>query len=113
MRRFTRAVAGSLGIAAALAASPGFGATIASVSPRGEIAQVRQFTVKFSEAVVPFGDPRLADPLALHCSGGVPSGVGRWVNDRVWVYDFASDLPPGSRCTASLRPEWKPTGGAL
>ena len=30
--------------------------TIASVSPQGEVAQVRQVTVKFSEAVVPLGD---------------------------------------------------------
>ena len=34
-------------------------AAIVSVSPRGEVAQVRQVTVKFSEAVVAFGDPRL------------------------------------------------------
>ena len=84
-------------------------ATIASVSPQGEVAQVQQVTVKFSEAVVRFGDPRLPDPMALACQGAVPPGTGRWVNDRAWVYDFREALGPGVRCTLSTRPDWKPT----
>ena len=32
---------------------PAPAATISSVSPQGEVAQVRQITVKFSEAVAP------------------------------------------------------------
>ena len=46
--------------------------------------------------VVPFGDPRLADPFALSCQGAVPAGAGRWASDRVWVYDFREALPPGT-----------------
>ena len=79
---------------AALAASAfwalaGHAATISSVSPQGEVAQVRQVVVKFSEAVVPFGDLRLPDPMSLACQGAVPTGSGRWANDRVWLYDFS------------------------
>jgi len=88
-------------------------ATIASVSPQGEVAQVRQITVKFSEGVVAFGDLRLPDPFALSCVGAAPAGSGRWANDRVWLYDFREPLPPGTRCTLKARPEWKPQGGAL
>ena len=42
-------------------------ASIVAVTPQGEVAQVRQVTVKFSDAVVAFGDPRRADPLAISC----------------------------------------------
>ena len=69
--------------------------SIVAVTPQGEVAQVRQVTVKFSEAVVAFGDPRLADPLAIACQGSVPAGSGRWANDRVWLYDFREPLGPG------------------
>ena len=50
--------------------------SIVAVTPQGEVAQVRQVTVKFSDAVVAFGDPRLADPLAIACQGSVPAGTG-------------------------------------
>ena len=69
--------------------------SIVAVTPQGEVAQVRQVTVKFSDAVVAFGDPRLADPLAIACQGSVPAGSGRWANDRVWLYDFREPLGPG------------------
>ncbi|WP_295644947.1 MG2 domain-containing protein [uncultured Methylibium sp.] len=95
-------------------AVPARAATIASVSPQGEVAQVRQVTVKFSEAVVAFGDPRLPDPAAVQCEGAAPAGAGRWASDRVWLYDFREALGPGVRCTLKARPDWKPgVGGPL
>jgi hypothetical protein len=107
------------GVVAALAAfvSPAHALGVVGVSPQGEVAQVRQVTVKFSEAVVAFGDPRLPDPFAISCAGAVPPGAGRWASDRVWLYDFRESLGPGTRCTAKLRSDWKPapkagTGGA-
>ena len=95
---------------AATAACPsaGLAASIAAVSPQGEVAQVRQITVRFSEAVVSFGDLRLADPISVACQGAAPAGAGRWANDRVWLYDFREALAPGTRCTLKVRPEWKP-----
>ena len=82
--------------------------SIVAVTPQGEVAQVRQVTVKFSDAVVAFGDPRLADPLAIACQGSVPAGGGRWASDRVWLYDFREPLGPGTTCTATVRSDWKP-----
>jgi len=92
---------------------PAPAATITGVSPQGEVAQVRQITVKFSEAVVPFGDLRLPDPMTLSCQGAVPAGTGRWANDRVWLYDFREAVPPGTRCTLKARADWKPIKDAL
>ncbi|KNZ33312.1 MAG: hypothetical protein AD742_06870 [Methylibium sp. NZG] len=114
MRRFLIAVA-----CAMVTMAPAHAATIFSVSPQGEVAQVRQVTVKFSEAVVPFGDLRLPDPMAVQCQGepggqgAAPSGAGRWANDRTWLYDFKDALPPGTRCTLKARAAWKPSAGAL
>ena len=103
-------VVATLAIAAgAWSAGPAGAVSIVAVTPQGEVAQVRQVTVKFSEAVVPFGDPRLPDPLAIACQGGVPAGSGRWANDRVWLYDFRAPLGPGASCTATVRGDWKPT----
>ena len=87
-------------------------ASIAGVSPQGEVAQVRQVTAKFAQAVVAFGDPRLPDPFELKCSGAAPAGSGRWVDDRTWVYDFRAAVPPGTRCTLGARAGWKPLDGA-
>ena len=58
--------------AGVLCATQAHAAAITAVSPQGEVAQVRQITVKFSEAVVPFGDLRLADPMSLACQGAAP-----------------------------------------
>ncbi|CAN5279426.1 MG2 domain-containing protein [soil metagenome] len=93
----------------ALAAQWAQAASITSVSPQGEVAQARQITVKFSEAVVPFGDLRLQDPASVSCQGAAPEGSGRWANDRVWLYDFREALPPGTRCTVKAKTDWKPT----
>ena len=92
----------------ALSAGEAGAVSIVAVTPQGEVAQVRQVTVKFSEAVVAFGDPRLADPVAIACRGSVPAGSGRWANDRVWLYDFREPLGPGASCTATVRDDWKP-----
>ncbi|MDQ6685669.1 MAG: hypothetical protein M3Z16_11140, partial [Pseudomonadota bacterium] len=98
----------AVAIAIAGAASSAQAVAVVAVSPQGEVSQVRQVSVKFSAAVVPFGDSRLDDPFAVSCEGAAPAGNGHWVNDRAWVYDFAEALPPGTRCTVKLRPQWKP-----
>ena len=104
-----KSLSGALtGVVVALCVQAAQAASIVAVTPQGEVAQVRQVTVKFSEAVVPFGDPRLADPVAISCQGAVPAGSGRWANDRVWLYDFREALGPGVRCEASVRSDWKP-----
>ncbi len=110
MRRFITAGFAALGTLAFLGAQA---ASVTAVSPLGEVAQVRQVTVKFSEAVVPFGDLRLPDPMAVACEGSTPAGAGRWANERVWLYDFREPLPPGTRCTLKTRAEWKPLNGTL
>ncbi|GAA4428079.1 alpha-2-macroglobulin family protein [Acidovorax lacteus] len=88
---------------------------ISSLSPQGEVAQVRQVVVKFDTAATTFGDARAPAPVAVQCSDAQASqGSGRWTSEREWVFDFANDLPPGVRCTVAARAGFQsPAGEAL
>lgn len=108
-----RSIRGGFAAAAALTASLVHAATITAASPQGEVAQVRQVAVRFSEAVVPLGDLRQGDPMVLSCQGAAPAGSGRWANERQWLYDFAEALPPGVQCRVTLRADWRPLTGKL
>ncbi|MBF5003220.1 alpha-2-macroglobulin family protein [Diaphorobacter caeni] len=82
--------------------------TITSLSPQGEVSRVRQLVAKFDSAAVRFGDPKAAAPLSVSCDDAdAGKGTGRWTGDREWVYDFVKDLPPGVRCTATLKSGFK------
>ncbi|QNN56353.1 alpha-2-macroglobulin [Diaphorobacter ruginosibacter] len=77
--------------------------SISSFSPQGEVARVKQVVAKFDVAAVRFGDPKAAAPLTVSCDNvDAGKGSGRWTGDREWVFDFADDLPPGVRCSASV-----------
>jgi hypothetical protein len=86
---------------------------IASLSPQGEVARVRQVVVKFNEAAVNFGDPKAPAPLSLSCSDAQATrGSGRWINEKEWAFEFEADLPPGVSCALQLRPGLKSQQGA-
>ena len=81
---------------------------IVSLSPQGEVAQIRQLVAKFDESAVNFGDPKAEAPLTLRCSDAqVTQGSGRWVNDRAWAFEFERDLPPGVSCTVQTKAGFK------
>ncbi len=69
-------------------------------SAGGSGGAIERFTVRFSEAMVPLGDPRATAPLAMKC---VVGGNGRWVDTQTFVYDFEKALPGGISCDATLR----------
>jgi len=85
----------------ALAAPPAaHAAQVTSFTPQGTVKGVRQVTARFSEPMVPLGDPRAADPFEVTC---LEPGAGRWADSRDWVYEFPRELPAGVRCTFRLR----------
>ncbi|ART52632.1 alpha-2-macroglobulin [Acidovorax carolinensis] len=87
---------------------------ITHFSPRGEVARVRQMVAKFDAAAVHFGDPKAPAPVSLSCSdASATQGTGRWTSEREWVFDFDNDLPPGVRCTVTVKPGFKSASGAL
>ncbi|MDO8249903.1 MAG: MG2 domain-containing protein, partial [Rhodoferax sp.] len=87
---------------------------ITSLSPQGEVAQVRQVVAKFDTAAVNFGDSKAPAPLSLSCSDAqAAKGAGRWLSDREWAFEFEADLPPGVRCTVTPVSGFKSASGAL
>jgi alpha-2-macroglobulin len=85
---------------------------ITSLSPQGEVAQVRQVVVKFDQGAVSFGDPKAPAPITMSCSDAQASqGSGRWISEREWAYEFENDLPPGVRCSAQLNSTFKAPAG--
>ena len=61
---------------------------------------ISRFTLRFSEDMVPLGDPRAKAPATHDCK--VPAD-GRWVDTRTWVLEFEKSLPGGMSCHVDLR----------
>src|SRR3984957_14195117 len=76
--------------------------SVVPFSPQGTVKEVRQVTARFSEPMVPLGDPRdTTSPFEIDCPA---KGAGRWINSRNWSYDFDHDLAAGLRCSFKPRP---------
>ncbi|HET8871116.1 MAG TPA: alpha-2-macroglobulin, partial [Aquabacterium sp.] len=102
--RLSWGVMWSLALAMVLLLTQAMAVTVQTMSPRGEVAKVRQARVTFSDSMVRFGDPRLPSPYQVSCQGDKPiSGTSRWVDDKTWVYDFNEDIPAGTRCGLLLK----------
>jgi hypothetical protein len=83
-------------------------ASVETFSPQGTVKGIRQVSVRFSEQIVAFGDPRLADPFEIQCP---EKGRGRWVDSRIWVYDFDKDMPAGISCNFRLKSDLRTLSG--
>lgn len=90
------------------ASAPVEAATVSLFSPQGEIRQVRQVIVSFSESMRPFGDLRGEAPFDIACE---EKGAGRWVDDKQWSWDFERDLPSGVSCQFTLKKDLKTLAG--
>lgn len=83
-------------------------ATVEFFSPQNTVKGVRQVTARFPESMVPFGDPRIADPFEITCP---EKGRGRWADGKNWVYDFDRELPAGVKCAFRTKPDLKALSG--
>ncbi len=77
-------------------------------TPEGAVKNIRQVAVRFSEQIVPFGDPFLKDPFDTNCTD---NATGRWIDGKNWSYDFAADLPAGVKCDFKLKDGLKTLSG--
>jgi hypothetical protein len=92
------------------AAAPAFAARVESFAPQGTAKKVRQVSVRFSEPMIPLGDPRSPDdPFAIACS---EPGTSRWADPQTWVFNFAEDLPAGVSCRFTLAADLRTLSGA-
>ena len=69
---------------------------------------VNRFTLRFSEGMVPLGDPRADAPADLTCSVGA---TGRWADQQTYVFDFETELPGGLTCAVALKSDLKTQRG--
>ena len=69
---------------------------------------IQRFTIRFSEAIVPLGDPRATPPGKLTCP---VNATGRWVDQQTFVYDFEKALPGGLSCKVELNDTLKSARG--
>ncbi len=88
-------------------------AALGDNSPRIVFAQpgvgngaIERFTVRFSQAMVPLGDPRSTAPMTTSCTG-----QGRWVDQQTWVFEFASPLAGGAQCKFDTAPKLRSVAG--
>ncbi len=85
------------------------GPHIETFVPQGIVKGIRQVSVRFSEQMVPFGDPRgLTEPFAINCT---EKGTERWADQKNWIYDFDKNLPAGIRCEFNMKSELKSLSG--
>jgi alpha-2-macroglobulin len=91
-----------------MAASGVNGPAVVMATPGNGDGAVERFTIRFSEAIVPLGDPRAAAPVDVACS---VAGEGRWIDGQTFVHEFSRALPGGISCTLTLKPDLKSLAG--
>ena len=85
-------------------------ASVVSFAPQGTVKQVRQVTARFSEAMVPLGDPRVnAAAFSRRLRRPRHAAMDRQPH---LVLRLQSDLPAGLRCTFTLSANLKTLRGA-
>jgi uncharacterized protein YfaS (alpha-2-macroglobulin family) len=78
-------------------------------SAGGTGGAIERFTLRFSEPMVPLGDPRATPAATSDCP--VPE-TGRWVDQQTFVIDYERPLPGGITCKVSLRDDIATLRGA-
>jgi len=84
-------------------------AAVELFSPTGSVERPEQVKLRFTTAMVAFGDPRLPAPVAGACAAGAQ---GRWIDARTYAIDFARPLAGGRRCVFTLNAGLKDASGA-
>ncbi len=96
----------------AAAQTPAAPAEVVSFSPQGEVRRIQQVAVRFSADMARLGEGDAAAPVAVTCpQGTAEQPKGRWVDTRRFVFEWARDLPIGTRCVVTLRESVKTLEG--
>lgn len=85
-------------------------AAVVSVVPSGEVARADFVRVTFNQAVIQLGADA-ADPFLIKCQHGDTTGSGKWSDNRVWQYDFATAITEPNQCVLQNNPEFHDLNG--
>ena len=77
-------------------------ATVLQATPGTDGNAIARFTLRFSEPMAPLGGGDA--PITMACA---VDGAGRWVDPTTYVWEYASALPGGISCKATLKPSLK------
>ena len=82
---------------------------IESFSPEGEVKDIKQVVVRFSESMVPLSSPKIkTDQFIINCPS---EGKSRWLDDKTYVYEFLKPLESGISCTFKVSDQTKSLNG--
>lgn len=95
-------------VLAPVAASGDQAAQVVLATPGTGGGAVERFTLRFSDDMVPLGDPRAAEPVKVGCAVG---GAGRWIDSKTFIWEFERALPGGIACDFELRDGLKTLAG--
>ncbi|EKR63889.1 alpha-2-macroglobulin family protein [Leptospira weilii str. 2006001853] len=80
-------------------------------SPIGEVKKPSQVRARFSESMIPLGNPKFSlYPFEVRCP---LQGAQRWVDDKNWVFEFTELLPGGVECTFETKKLKSVAGNSL
>jgi alpha-2-macroglobulin len=108
MRRLVARVALAMLALAPVAALGDNAPRVVMATPGVGDGAIERFTARFSQPMVPLGDPRAAAPFTVDCAVG---GQGRWADQQTFVWEFANGLPGGTTCKFTLRDDLKSVSG--
>ncbi|TGK22652.1 alpha-2-macroglobulin family protein [Leptospira kmetyi] len=79
--------------------------------PTGEVKKPSQIRAKFSESMIPLGNPKFSlYPFEIRCP---VQGTQRWVDDKNWVLEFQDVLPGGVECIFETKKVKSVAGNSL
>ncbi len=114
MRRWN--LAGVLALLAPMAAYGDLPAQVTLATPGtggANSGAIDRFTLRFSQAMVPLGDPLgdpgAAPPASNDCKG---ASTGHWVDPQTYVIAFEHALPGGASCKVTLNAKLATLSGA-
>lgn len=85
-------------------------AAVVSVTPSGEVTRAEFVRVTFNQAMMQLGADA-GDPFLIKCEQGDPIGLGKWSDNRVWQYDFATAISEPNTCVLRSNPDFQDLNG--
>jgi alpha-2-macroglobulin len=75
--------------------------SIESFSPEGEVKDIKQIVIQFSDSMIPMGSPKVSSEIfQINCPS---EGKSRWLDDKTYIYQFFKPLESGIKCEFILK----------
>ena len=83
--------------------------TIENFSPEGEVKDIKEVVIRFTDSMVPMGSPNVfMDLFQITCP---TTGKFSWIDDKTLTYQFSKALESGVMCEFALKDSAKTLSG--